>query len=192
MLRITYNPPLLCIFIFGTVVGWSSTPSPLSLSMEDIRMRDNNSSPHPTENSALASLIQADPTIPTPSSREPDAEDLPWYSLPPSTANLQNPNKSWFSRFKPPRSKPLLRGFERPSFTCIAIFTILCIITYPAFFLLTFVAKDKSLFIVRVIVSVWCSGVGFALGYILLRIGAQHLEAASEFTLVGWLAIETV
>ena len=65
------------------------------------------------------------------------------------------------------------------------ILSILCLITYPAFYILTFVAKDRSLFTVRFIVAVWCSGVGFALGYILLSIGAQYLEAASESERTG-------
>ena len=134
-------------------------------------MKDNDSNPHPTENSA-PSVVQTDALPPTPN------------GSPPSTASFQRDDKSR------PRPKPLFRDFERPSFARIAIFTILCIIiTYPAFFLLTFVAKDKSLFVVRVIVSIWCSGVGFALGYILLRIGARHLEAASEFMLP--LGVET-
>jgi len=78
------------------------------------------------------------------------------------------------------RSKPLFRGFERPSFAHIAILIVLCLIAYPALYILTLVAKDKSLFTVRLIVAVWYSGVGFALGYTLLRIGVKHIEAASE------------
>jgi len=146
--------------------------------MEGVRIRDN-SSPHPTENSA-PSLTQTDPLLPTPSGGESDAESPAQSALPPSTTNFQHDDKP------PPRPKPLFRGFERPSFSRIAILTILCLITYPAFYVLTLVAKDKSLFVVRVIVSVWCSGVGFALGYILLQTAAQHLEATSEFTLVGY------
>jgi len=157
--------------------------------MEDVRTRDSSSSPHPTENSP-APFPEADPYVMAPNSRESDALHPPRYSLLSSTANFQSPNKSRFSRFKPPRPKPLLQGFESPSFSRIAILTVLCLATYPAFFLLTFVAKDRPLFIVRVIVSIWCSGVGFALGYMLLGIGAQHLEAASEFTPVGRLNIE--
>ena len=146
--------------------------------MDHIHTTDN-SSPHPTEN-PTASLIQGDPSLLTPNRREPDAEHLPWYSLPPSTTNCQYPDKP------PPRSNPLFRGFERPNFSRIAILTGLCLVTYPLFYLLTFVAKDKSLFIVRAVVSVWCWVVGFALGYILLsKIGARHLEAASEFASVG-------
>ena len=73
-----------------------------------------------------------------------------------------------------------------PNYSHLAILTVLCLVTYPAFYALTFLAKDKSLFVVRLIVSAWCSGIGFALGYILLKIGAQHLEAASEFIPVGY------
>ena len=154
-------------------------------------MGDNSFSPHPTGNSATP-FPQADPSVVAPSSRESDAVYPPWYSPLPPTANFQNPDKSSFSRFKPPRPRPPFQGFERPNFTCIAILTVLCLITYPAFFLLTFVARDRSLFVVRVIVSIWCSGIGFALGYILLSIGAQHLEAASEFTLVGYRDSKTL
>ena len=145
-------------------------------------MRDNSTSPHPTENSAT-SLVRADLSLLTSRRGESDAEDLP--SPPPSTMNSQYSEKSRLSRFKLPQLKPLLQGFERPDFSHILILTLLCLITYPAFHILTLVAKDKSLFVVRLIVSLWCSGVGFTIGYILLAIGAQHLEAASEFTLTG-------
>ena len=144
-------------------------------------MRDNNTSPHPVENQA-APLIQADPSLLAPNMGEFYDEHSVWSSLPPSTTDSQYADKS------PPRSKPLFRGFEKPSFSRIAILTVLCLVTYPAFYVLTFVAKDRSLFIVRLVVSLWCSGVGFALGYILLKIGAQHLEATSESTLVGYMS----
>jgi len=139
-------------------------------------MRDNNHSPHPTEN-PTAPLMQADPS--TPSRRESNAEDPTSPSPSPSTLDPQHTNQSL------PRSKPLFRGFESPSLSRVAILAVLCFITYPAFYILALVAKDKSLFTVRLAVSVWCSAVGFALGYILLKIGGQHLEAASEFILVG-------
>jgi len=147
--------------------------------MERVRVGDNSSSPHPTKN-PTAPLTQADPSISTPNRRESDAAYPARPSPPSSTANFQYSDKSRFSnlrslhprlanlRFEPPRSKPLFRGFERPRFSRIAILTLLCLITYPAFYVLTFSAKDRSLFIVRLIVSIWCSGVGFALGYILL------------------------
>jgi len=129
---------------------------------------------HPPEHSA-APFIPADPSLLTPNRKEFDAEYPAWPSL-----GLLPP--------EPPRyrSKPLFRGFERPNFTRIAILTALCLLTYPAFYILKRAAEDKSLFVVRLIVSVWCSGVGFAIGYVLLAIGARHLEAASKFTLAGY------
>ena len=164
--------------------------------MDQVRMGDDDSGPHPTESSATP-LIQAEPSLLTSTGSESNAEDPAWPSPPPSTGDFHYPDKSWFSslqslqpkftdlRFEPPRSKPLFRGFENPNFSRIAILTLLCLITYPAFHIVTLVANDKSLFVVRLIVNAWCSGGGFALGYVLLRIGAQHLEAASESTLVG-------
>ena len=143
-------------------------------------MRENDWSPHPDENSAEL-LVQADPSLLTPNRRELDVATSQ------STANSPHADKSQFlSLFELPRLKPLFHGFERPSLSRITILTVLCPITYPAFYVLIFVANDRSLFSVRLIVSVWCSGVGFALGYILLKIGARHLEAASEFMLVGY------
>jgi len=148
-------------------------------------MRDISSSPHPTENTATPS-IEGDSSFLTPNKGEFNAEYQTCPSLPTSTTNFHRSEKSWFSRSKPPQSKPLIRGFEIPSFSRIAILVVLCVLAYPAFYILTLVAKEKSLSIVRLIVSVWCSVVGFAIGYMLLKIGAQHLEAASEFTLVGY------
>ena len=160
-------------------------------------MRDNNTSPHPTEDPA-APFIQSDPSVLAPDWKEFNLEDLTWPSLPPSTENFQYADESRPSsrhslhpklaepKSEPPRSKPLFRGFERPSFPRIAILTLLCFITYPAFYILTLVAKDRSLFVVRAIVSVWCSGIGFALGYTLLKVRAQYLEAASESTPGGY------
>jgi len=75
---------------------------------------------------------------------------------------------------------PSKRGFERPSFTRITIHTMLCLIAYPVFYILTLVGRDKELFTVRLLVAMWCTGIGFALRYSLLEIGVQHIEAASE------------
>ena len=152
--------------------------------MEHVRARDDNRSPTPTED-PTRSLIQANPPSSAPDEEFSTGRPA-WPSPPPSVTISQRTEKSWFSRFGPPRSKPLFRGFERPSLSRIAILTVLCPTAYPAFYVLTFVAKDRTLFIVRLIVSVWCSVIGFALGYILLTIGARHLEATSEFTLVWY------
>jgi len=147
--------------------------------MEHARLRDHSSSPRPTENPAEP-LIQTDSSLATLIGGEVDAEDQAWSFPPPSATNSQHTEKP------PRRSKPLFRGFESPNFIRIGILTLTCAITYPAFYTLTSVAKDRSLFIVRFIVAVWCSGIGLALGYTLLKIGARHLEAASEFTPVGY------
>ena len=158
-------------------------------------MEDNRWSAHPTADSTTP-FNQTEPFLLTPNRREFDPEYPAW-----SPPSLQYTDKSPFSNrqslhpnfsdlrpsrtSEPPRSKPLFRDFETPSFTRLAILAVLCLAAYPAFYILTLVAKDKSLFTVRLIVAMWCSGVGFALGYFLLKIAAQHLEAASEFLLVG-------
>jgi len=135
--------------------------------MENVRLR-GNSSPPPTADFDMPS------DLPTPKEGKFDPEGPAWTPEPSPTMNFaDNPS---------PQPEPLFRGFERPSFSRIAILTALCLTAYPAFYALTFAAKDRTLFAVRTIVSVWCSGIGFALGYLLLAIGAQHLEAASEFT----------
>ena len=148
-------------------------------------MRDDNPIHQPTENQTVP-LIEENSSLLTPNRRDFDAQDPSRPSLPPSAPSFQYSDKPQLPKPELPRSKPLVRGFERPSFTRIAILAVLCVISYPAFYILTLVAKDKSLSIVRLIVSAWCSGIGFALGYVILKIGAQHLEAASEYTLVGY------
>ena len=184
--------------------------------VEHFRVGNNNSSPHPTENSAasdscsevlspltasppsdsslplnlrpdsslaVAPPIHPDPSPPTtPDRRESDADP----TRPPTASPQSHTEKNWLPRFEPPQLNPLFQGLERPSFSRIAILTALSLITYPAFYILTLVAQDKSLFVVRSIVSVWCWGIGFALGYVLLKIGAQHLEAASKFMFVEY------
>ena len=162
--------------------------------MEFIHIRDDNTDLHSTEDTTF--IQTGSESILTPNRRKLGPENPSCPSLLPSTPNLQYAGESWLSnrqsphpelaepKSEPPRSKSLFRGFERPSLARIAILAVLCLITYPAFYILALVAKDRSLFVVRTIVSVWCSGVGFALGYILLRIGAQYLEAASKSTLV--------
>ena len=168
--------------------------------MKHVPMRRNNWSPPLAENPASPSIL-AGPSVSTSNGREFDAEGPTRPSSSLRTANHQHADISQLSNrpslrskpsdlgFEPQRSKPWFRGFEKPSFSRVAILTGLCLIVYPAFYILTLLAKDRSLFMVRTIVSVWCSGVGFALGYILLKIGAQHLEAASEFTLAGYCGV---
>ena len=133
--------------------------------MERVCTRDNSSSRRSGGYPTAPFIIQGDPSLLTPNRRGSNAGYTTCPSLPPPG---------------PQQSKSPFRHFERPSYSHIAILTVLCLITYPAFYALTLLAKDKSLFVVRLIVSAWCSGIGFVLGCILLAIGAQHLEAASE------------
>jgi hypothetical protein len=142
--------------------------------MENVLPRDNHGS-LPSVTDSVPPFQKADPFLLTPNRRESSAED----TSPDFSSQLLYPRLAGLSS-DPLRSKPLFRGFERPNFTRIAILAALCFITYPAFYILTLVARGRSLFIVRLIVAMWCSGVGFGLGYLLLKIGVQHLEAASE------------
>ena len=142
------------------------------------------SSPPHTADSATPLFQASDPFLLTPNRRLLDAED--------TATNSQYGDESQFSSqpsslylglsksFKPPRSKQLFQGFEKPNLARIAIISVLCLSAYPALYILTLVARDKSLYTVRLIVAMWCSGVGFTLGYVLLKIGVRHLEAASE------------
>jgi len=165
-------------------------------------MKNDSPSPPPTAGLATPSG-QVEPPLPAPNEGGPAQ---------PSTTSSQPTAKPWFSiatlwsrcleltgylwslcldltgyiKSKIPQLKPLSPGFEAPSFLYIATLTILCPATYLAFYILTLVAKDRSLFVVRAIVGLWGWVAGFALGYFLLRIGAQHLEAASKFALVGY------
>ena len=138
----------------------------------------------PTPDSSTP-FFQADPLLLTPNRRALDTEDdarIPQYT----TDKSQPPNRKprypfpGLSSFHPQRSRRLFEGYERPNFARITVLSVLCLSAYPALYILTLVARDKSLFTVRLIVALWCSGVGFALGYVLLKIGVQHLEAASE------------
>jgi len=158
--------------------------------VDHIHMRDNYRNPLSTESITLFS--QADPILLTPNRRVFDAEYPAWPSLSPPTTSFQytdeaqpssrrlrHPNLTGLT-FEALRPKALFRGFEKPSFVHITVLIVLCLTAYPALYILTLVANDKSLTVVRLIVALWCSAVGFALGYILLKIGMQHFEAASE------------
>ena len=162
-----------------------STPHPLNvqLSMERVRPGNNHRSP-PSISDSATPFSQADPFLLTQNGRGFDPEEtmlnLQYREKPRfSTPQSLYPNFAGLSVY-PLRLKPLLQGFEEPCLARIVILTALCLAAYPAFYVLTLVARDKSLFTVRLIVAMWCSGVGFVLGCVLLRIAARHLEAASE------------
>lgn len=140
----------------------------------------------PIADSATPFFWQADPFLLTPNRRAYFDDTTPQLRY---TDKVQSSSRQPLypkflglgsSNLEPPRSKPLFHGFEKPNFVRIAVLAVLCLCAYPALYILTLVAKDKSLFTVRLIVALWCSGVGFTLGYVLLAIGVRHLEAGSE------------
>ncbi|KAF9778318.1 hypothetical protein BJ322DRAFT_492827 [Thelephora terrestris] len=152
--------------------------------MEDFRQRDNYWSPPLTADSTVP-FSQADPLLLTPNRGIFDNGETAPHSRYTDKSQFSSP-QALHSKLAGLGSGPrrLFRGFERPSFVRIAILAVLSLSAYPAFYILTLVARDKSLFVVRLIVAMWCSGVGFALEYIIVRIGVQHLEAATWATVI--------
>jgi len=160
-------------------------------------MRDNNLSPSPPPTVDFGTPSgQVGPILPAPNGGGLDAEPpaQPSIASPPHPSNLRRSTTILHSLHREltslgsrvPQTKPLILGFERPNIARIATLTILCLITYPAFYILTLVANDRSLFVVRAIVGLWGWVAGLVLGYVILTIAAQHLEAASKFALVGY------
>lgn len=146
--------------------------------MGHVRPRDDHWSP-PFTADATTPFTQADPLLLTPNRRGFDTDDTLTNFRYTDKVQPPYPRFATFG-FEPLRSKPLFPGFERPNLARIAILAVLCLCAYPALYILTLVARDKTLFTVRLIVAMWCSAVGFALGYVLVKIGVQHLEAASQ------------
>jgi hypothetical protein len=140
--------------------------------MQHARLSDDWSPP-PTADS-MAPSIHTDTFLLTPDRMEFDDEQTTLNS---QYAETRSRHRRLADSSDPLQSK---RGFERPNFTRIAIHTVLCLFAYPVFYILTLVGRDEQLFTVRLLVAMWCAGIGFALRYSLLEIGAQHIEAASE------------
>jgi len=72
--------------------------------------------------------------------------------------------------------------FERPNFFHIFAHVVVCCASYPIIYAGAISAKDKSLFWARVIVGLWCAGVGVAMGWSLVRFARNYSEAASKHT----------
>lgn len=79
-------------------------------------------------------------------------------------------------------ARPIFKGFERPDLRQLSLHVFVCFVSYPVMYLVTLVAKDRSLFLVRVLVAVWCALVGFCLAFSLVTFATKYLEAASEFS----------
>lgn len=72
--------------------------------------------------------------------------------------------------------------FERPNFLHIFAHVVVCCAAYPIIYAGAVSAKDKSLFWARVIVGLWCAGVGVAIGWSLVRFSRNYTEAASKYS----------
>ena len=72
------------------------------------------------------------------------------------------------------------KRFERPNYQHILAHAICCCFAYPIIYAGTVAAKDKSLFWARVIVGLWCAGVGVVIGWSLVAFATKFTEAASE------------
>lgn len=96
-----------------------------------------------------------------------------------SISILKTPLSAVFK--KRPKEHPFSRNFEAPHWWYIGLHATLCLISYPIILLFILVAKDRSLFWTRFIVSAGCGLIGFMLGLSLLRMGKSFLEASSEW-----------
>lgn len=72
------------------------------------------------------------------------------------------------------------KRFEPPNYPHIVAHAIICCIAYPIIYAGTVLAKDKSLFWARVIVGLWCAGVGVVIGWSLVAFATKYTEAASK------------
>ena len=83
-------------------------------------------------------------------------------------------------RWSPGKVRRPARLFERPKWGHLCLHTFLCVASYPIIYVGTILARDRSLFWARVIVGLWCAGVGTVIGWSLLAYASRFLEAASE------------
>ena len=72
------------------------------------------------------------------------------------------------------------RRFERPNYLHIFTHAVFCCAAYPIVYTGTVAAKDRSLFWARVIVGLWCAGVGVVIGWSLVAFAMKYMEAASK------------
>ncbi|TFK74366.1 hypothetical protein BDN72DRAFT_833278 [Pluteus cervinus] len=88
------------------------------------------------------------------------------------------------SSSKPPKRHPFNQNFEPPNWWYIGLHIAMCLVAYPIIILFILVAKDKSLFWTRFIVSLGCGILGLMLGFSLLRFGKTFLEASTWATII--------
>lgn len=81
------------------------------------------------------------------------------------------------------RRHPFAQSFEPPNWKFIIIHVVLGVLSYPVLLIFEAIARDKTLFWTRLLVSVGCGLVGFCLGLSLIGLGKAYLEAAGRSTL---------
>jgi len=82
---------------------------------------------------------------------------------------------------KPTRTARIsTKRFERPNYYHIFAHVVCCCVAYPIIYAGTVAAKDRSLFWARVIVGLWCAGIGAVIGWNLVAFATKYAEAASK------------
>ncbi|KAK0231351.1 hypothetical protein IW262DRAFT_1262876 [Armillaria fumosa] len=79
---------------------------------------------------------------------------------------------------------PIEENFEPPEWYKMIIHVMLCLLAYPFLFASVRIAQNRTLFWSRLIVSVGCGIIGFALGLSLLSLGRPFFEAATWATVI--------
>lgn len=69
------------------------------------------------------------------------------------------------------------RNFEAPQWRSFGIHLTLCALAYPILLIFVVIARDKDLFVARVLVGAGCGLLGLALGVSLIRLSRPIIEA---------------
>lgn len=78
-------------------------------------------------------------------------------------------------------SRTWTKRFERPNYFHIIVHAACCCVAYPVIYAGTVAAKNRSLFWARVIVGLWCGGIGVVIGWSLVAFATKYAEAASKY-----------
>jgi hypothetical protein len=79
-----------------------------------------------------------------------------------------------------PTTRTSTKRFERPNYFHVFAHVVFCCASYPIIYAGTVAAKDTSIFWARVIVGLWCSGIGITIGWSLVVFATMYAEAASK------------
>lgn len=96
------------------------------------------------------------------------------YDKPPTVFPPPPPSRS-------SRQNLFARSFETPDWRLLVLHTVLCLLAFPTLLVFTIIARNRTLFWTRFIVSIGCGLVGFFLAISLINLGKAFLEAASAY-----------